>query len=216
MKPTIFIVFADTKTKCGDEADNFFTPLQLNYLLDNKECAIGLTSEKSEKTKALSDFQILLFDDKGSDYSKNDFFIKSFATDIFNKRNEVDFKVVFHDGSKWNFGSFFPSKKVHSDFTNFENALTWLKTIPSITQQHNVGSVYSDELMEIAKAIKSKSKDSYNKAIDKLNRRFVDPIEEEYTEAIFKSIYSNESETVIEKAVATRDKYLQEKLKQAK
>jgi hypothetical protein len=216
MKTTTFIVFADTKTKCGDEVENIFHPLQLNYLVNNTECAIGLTSEEGVKTKKFSDFQILLFDDKGKDYTKNDFFIESFATDIFNKRNEIDFKVIFHDGSKWNFGSFFPDKKIHGDFTKFENELAWLITIPSITQQHNIGSVYSDELMEIANAIKSKSKDSYNKAIDKLNRRFIDPIEEGYTEAIFQSIYKNESEALIEVAVTVRDKYLLEKVKQTK
>lgn len=215
MKPTNFIVFADTKTKCGDEVENFFQPLQLNYLLNNTECAIGLSSEKCEKTKTLSDFQIILFDDKGNDYTRNEFFMKSFASHIFNKRNEIDFKVVFHDGSKWNFSSFFHGEKIHSDFAQYENELNWLKTIPSITQQHSKGSVYSDELMEVAKAIKTKNTELYNKAIEKLNRRFIDIIEENLTEAIFRSIYSNESATDVEKAVAIRDKYLLEKIKQA-
>ncbi|MBK7566207.1 MAG: hypothetical protein IPI31_00115 [Bacteroidetes bacterium] len=83
--------------------------------------------------------------------------------------------------------------------------------VKGVTEKRDKNGLHYPDVVDILKDEKG----------DKVKRIFekvftFDQREEDFTEAIFKSIYSNESETAIENKVTTRDKYLQEKLKQAK
>ena len=207
MKQSKFIVFAYSKKRSGDSIDNFIESILSyeSYYAENKEYAICLNSSVSEKTQAFdAKYDIFLFDDPKQD---NDslFFVK-FSSDFYKNKDIFDFKIILHRGSGWDFENYFMSSdEINPDYANFEESINWLKSLPTIKESNIPGSVYDEELKNIASEI---GKFGYSTALKKLDEKFIDITEETMTDDIFNAIYNEKADDEIETFIKTRDNYL--------
>lgn len=145
----------------------------------------------------------ILFSENGNEFSSVENFSENGLYFVFDEMPEKTFNNLVGTSEKANFYILLHSEPKY--VTGFKNLAKGMNASREIG-----GEIYPD----VVDILKDEKGDKVKRIFEKVFT--FDQKEEDFTEAIFKSIYTNESETAIEKEVATRDNYLKEKVKQAK
>lgn len=172
-----YIVFEDERKRTG-ESTRFFSENALNYRRDGAEFAIGMNCSCATAIDSYSpDFDLFLFEDAEGPPS---IFLSTFCKAFFQNRGAARFRTVFHLNSGWDYFGYFDPQTIKEDYSDLSAELTWLRSLRQrefwIKQSHLDDDVYHQELNQICSAIADKNGVKYRLALEKLDKRFGDPV----------------------------------------